>query len=296
MRQLVSGLMVAFALVAGCSVRRDDSPGRTSPAAVLPATQAATGTSTPSAIDLLTNAVADHRLVLLGEIHGTRETPALVGTLVDRESAHGNKVVLGLEIIARDQAGLDRYLHSSGSATDRAALLSGSHWREPMHDGRDSTAMFDLIEQVRRLRALGRDVSIVFFDPGNVDDRNRGMADNLRAVLSRQPDARMLVLTGNVHAMTGPPPVMFDGDKRVELPMTAGRRLADLQPFSVDIEAATGEAWTCSGTCNVHPVVDRGAGAAAPSLELQDTSESPWNSVLLLPRFSASRPAIGISG
>jgi erythromycin esterase-like protein len=242
---------------------------------------------------LLLKAVGGHRLVLLGEIHGTRETPALVGALVDRESAAGDKVILGLEIVAQDQAGVDRYLRSRGHAADRAALLAGSHWRDPMHDGRDSAAMFDLIEYVRSLREQGRDIEIVFFDPGNVDDRDRGMADCLRGAIARARQAKVLVLTGNVHAMTAAPPwEMLDGGKRIDPPMTAGRLLADLQPFSIDIGAAAGNAWNCTGTCGVHPTFARGAGNAAPSLEFLDPSESAWDAVLLLPRFSASPPAI----
>lgn len=285
-------LAFAMALAAGCSVPRDQPQAPAAPAAgsLAPASDS---TSTLSGLDLLLKAVGGHRLVLLGEIHGTRETPALVGELVDKVSAGGNKAILGLEIVAQDQAGVDRYLHSAGRPLDRAALLSGSHWRDPAHDGRDSAAMFDLIESVRSLGEQGRDIEIVFFDPGDVDDRDRGMADNLRAAIARARQARVLVLTGNVHAMTAAPPwEMFDGGKRIDPPMTAGRLLADLHPFSIDIEAAAGNAWTCTGTCGVHRTFAHGAENAAPALELPDPSESAWDAVLLLPRFSASRPAI----
>jgi len=289
MRHVMFGLVAALALLAGC----EHLPARSAPTDTLRAGQVRLQAPTTTAIDLLAEAIADHRLVLLGEIHGTREIPALVGTLVERESARGGKVILALEIVTQDQAGVDRYLRSSGSAADRKALLSGAHWREPMHDGRDSVAMFELIERVRRLRAQGRDVAIAFFDPGNVDDRNLGMADNLRAVASGAPDARLLVLTGNVHAMTAAPPwEMFDGGKRIEPPMTAGRLLADLRPFSIDIAAAIGDAWNCTGVCGVHPVHPRDARGAVPRLEFQAPQDSAWDASLLLPRFSASRPAI----
>ena len=292
MRHPLFGLVTAFALLTGCAGREHFPGPPVAQAAAAPAGQARAQASMPSALDLLAAAIADHRLVLLGEIHGTREIPGLVGTLVERESARG-KVILALEIIAKDQAGVDRYLRSSGSAADRSALLSGAHWREPTHDGRDSAAMLELIERMRRLRGQGRDVAIVFFDPGNVDDRDRGMAGNVRAVVAGAPDARVLALSGNVHAMTAAPPwEMFDGGKRIEPPMTAGRLLADLHPFSIDIEATTGDAWTCTGACGVHPVRAREARGAVPRLELYSPSESAWNAALLLPRFSASRPAI----
>jgi hypothetical protein len=126
-----------------------------------------------------------------------------------------------------------------------------------------------------------------------VDYRDRGMADALRAVVSGAPDARVLVLTGNVHAMTAAPPwAMFDGGRRIEPPMTAGRLLSDLHPFSVDIEATAGDAWTCTGPCGVHPVHARDAGGQVPRLEFRAASDSAWNASLLLLRFSASPPAI----
>ena len=78
----------------------------------------------------------------------------------------------------------------------------------------------------------------------------------------------------------------------IEPPMTAGRLLADLHPFSIDIDATTGDAWTCTGTCGVHPVRAREARGAVPRLELYSPSDSAWDAALLLPRFSASRPAI----
>jgi hypothetical protein len=289
MRQLWFVLLVMMlALVTvGCNVPVNHSKPRTAYAT------SHTTARTPqlSALDLLSNAIGERHLVLLGEIHGTRETPALVSSLLDRESARGSKVILGLEIAATDQTDVDRYLRSSGSPADRATLLSGSHWRDPMHDGRDSAAMFDLIEHVRSLRQHGHDVAIAFFDPGNADDRNRGIANNLRDVVSGARGAKVLVLTGNVHAMTGMPPQMFDGGKRIDPPMTAGRLLADFRPFSIEIEASTGEAWNCTGTCGVHRVRSRDQGASAPSLELQG-EDAPWDAMLLLPEFSASRPAI----
>lgn len=246
------------------------------------------------ALDLLADAVAPHRLVLLGEIHGTREIPALVGDLIERESRAGGPLILGLEITAQDQRGLDRYLDSAGAPTDRAALLAGAHWTEPHHDGRDSQAMAGLIERVRQLRARGREVSVVLFDPVDGADRNLGMAAILHRTALTAPQARLRVLTGNVHAMTGKPAwEMFDeSGRRIEPPMTAGRHLADLHPFSIDIEALRGMAWTCQdGTCTTHEYRAK-PGMQAPAIDVATEAGAAWDATLLLPAFSASPPAI----
>lgn len=59
------------------------------------------------------------------------------------------------------------------------------------------------------------------------------------------PQGRMLVLTGNVHAMLKPPSMIDDGYYR-----TATQLLADLKPFAVRLTASSGEFWACmAGTC-----------------------------------------------
>jgi hypothetical protein len=242
--------------------------------------------------DDLLGAIGQHRLVLLGEMHGTQETPALVGNLLDAYAARRHPVILALEVSTQEQPRFDRYMASRDTAADRAALLAGGHWRERHHDGRDSRAMFDLIAHAQRLHAGGAPVSLLAFDAGG-EDRNRGMADCLRAALSRRPDATVLVLTGNVHAMTRRPPwTMLDEQGHpIEPPMTAGRYLADLAPLSVDVQAAHGAYWACRADgCRVQAVRPHGARGLSRNGE-----DSAWDFELVLPRFTPSPPAIAMT-
>ena len=57
------------------------------------------------AVDTLTRASDGHRLVVLGEMHGTREIPLLAGDLVERWS-DASPVLLALEIPAREHLSL----------------------------------------------------------------------------------------------------------------------------------------------------------------------------------------------
>jgi hypothetical protein len=225
-------------------------------------------------------------------MHGTAEIPAITGELAARWTGgeHRQPLLLGLEAAGADQARVERYLASPGSAADRAGLLAGAHWTEPMHDGRDSVAMAALIERVRALRAAGADISIAMFDVAGDGERNARMAAALRGAIGAHPDARVLVLTGNVHAMTGTPPQMFNAGKPVKLPTTMARHLADLHPVSIDFAAAQGDFWACQATCGPHPVAPR-AGVVEPTLERFDPGES-WDWLMRLPRFTASPPAI----
>lgn len=292
-------LMAALALVSACNRAPDNQqragvPGK-APHVAAPVPQA-TAMSLP--VRLLVDAIGTHKLVLLGEMHGTREIPSLVADLVEHEvgghAPRGHEpIVLALEITSDNQPIVDHYMVSGGTPADKAVLLAGRHWRDKMHDGRDSQAMSGLIERMRQLKSAGADVSIDLFDATGPGERNKRMADHLRALVQRVPRATVLVLTGNVHAMTAPPPGgMYDENGPIEPPMTAGRFLADLHPLSINIDAAGGDAWNCWGRdCGAHPMYDRGTPRAA-TLAFANPSESAWNATLTLPRFTASRPAV----
>lgn len=241
---------------------------------------------------LLADAIGKHELVLLGEMHGTREIPLMTSVLVGRY-AKAEPVLLGLEVTSIDQARVDAFLDSAGTDADFATLLAGAHWREAMHDGRDSVAMLGLLEHVRRLRTGGAEVAVVLFDAPGDGERDQRMAHALRVAMQAHPGWRTLVLTGNVHAMTGEPPSMMlpDGTP-VAAPTALGRHLADLSPLSVDIAAAQGEFWGCRDkVCAPHPAGFVGAPAAMHEPRLTEPDGS-WKLRLLLPRFHASPPAI----
>jgi erythromycin esterase-like protein len=274
-----------------------DKPlGRLAPVAllILSLCGAARAASPASATDLLDRAVEGHRVVMLGEMHGTREIPALVATLIEQRVARGRREVLALEIDSAEQRRIDRYLASDGASAARKALLSGEHWTEMHHDGRDSVAMLGLIERMRHLRSTGRAVPVVAFDRQGRHERNRDMADALRDAARRYPRAQLLVLSGNVHAMTRRPPwtMTDENGKPIEPSMSAGRYLADLQPLSIDIDARTGAYWACvAAACRKQAV--RASNGPAPELATHAASESAWDATLLLRRFTPSPPAVG---
>ena len=253
---------------------------------VAPVTAAANDAAT-----LLEGAIGRHSLVLLGEMHGTQEIPAITGELV-AHYARTQPVLLALEADAGDQLRLDRFLASDGGVTARAALLAGDHWQEPNHDGRDSAAMFALIEQVRQLRKAGASVDVVLIDAAGAGTRDERMAAAVRTAMAAHPGARALVLIGNVHAMTGEPPEMIADGKPFVPPRTVARYRVDLRPFSVVFRAAGGTFWTCrGGRCGEHDVLANPTGESLPRIE-HHAPEDPWMLTMLLPRFTASPPAI----
>ena len=237
-----------------------------------------------AAAEELVAAVADHRLVLLGEMHGTREIPMLVGDVVERMS-RSEPVLLALEIHSGEHARLAAYMDGDGSAAQRESLRKSPFWSvaPERNDGRRSEDMLDLVERVRGLRESGRDVAILPFDvSGGVSRgsqwRDQAMAAHLRSAYGALPRGRLLALTGNVHAMRERP-----GYAPPQLQEPRGAYLQDLAPLSVEISAREGAFHACTvDGCGPVPVGHAGTAGA-------QRDGSPFHHRIVLLRFTPAR-------
>ncbi len=160
-------------------------------------------------------------IVLLGEMHGTREIPNFLAAAVCQALQRDRSVTVGLEIPREENPRLQAYLTSPGRGEDLAALLAGSFWQSPYKDGRSSEAMVQLIVALRGWRAGGDRLRVMPIDPVELpapnsaapgpapsgaprpraagETRDRAMAEGLAAAIRDAPDDLFLVLTGNVH-------------------------------------------------------------------------------------------------
>ncbi len=228
----------------------------------------------------------DARLIVLGEYHGTAETPRLVADLVERYSRDNAAVRLGLEMPMSENVALARYLRSDGDLDAREALRTTPFWfvKDDQHDGRRSRDMLDLIESIRSLRAQGRNVGVAGYDVesgasnGN-EARDAAMATHLHQQFNAlPPGARMLVLTGNVHAMRSPP-----ADAPPEMQQrTMASHLLDLPLYSVRLEALRGHFWACVQPCRALPLIER----APRDPELSTAQDRQYDLVVFLPGLS----------
>jgi len=228
----------------------------------------------------------DARMIVLGEYHGTAETPRLVADLVERYSRDNAAVRLGLEMPMSENVALARYLRSNGDPDAREALRTTPFWsvKDNQHDGRRSRDMLDLIESIRSLRAQGRNVGVAGYDveTGSSTDndmRDAAMATHLHQQFNALPPGdRMLVLTGNVHAMRSPP-----ADAPPEMQQrTMASHLLDLPLYSVRLEALRGHFWACVQPCRALPLIER-----APRDPLLSTDQDrQYDLVVFLPGLS----------
>lgn len=140
--------------------------------------------------------VADKRVVWMGEMHGSQEGPRLFLGLVRLISQHHKSPpVVALEIPTTEQQAIDRYLATGEDAVLRASPFFGSE----VKDGRSSVAMVQLLSQLRTEKVT----AIVCFDTAVIttaQERDTAMAQNLQRFAKKYPDAKLVVLSGNLHA------------------------------------------------------------------------------------------------
>ncbi len=199
-------------------------------------------------------------VVLVGEIHGTVESPAFVAALACQTLRAGKSVTVGFELEESEEARFSAYLASDGSAAARAALLAGRPWQATGQGqyGATSEAMLALLESLRLLRRQGRPVSFALFnrtDRSSSQDRDRKMARTLGALVERSPADLFLALTGNIHSRLAPG-TPWDPDYE-PMGFLLRRDNPGLRVVSLDVSHAGGSAWLCTPeACGV-----RGMGA-----------------------------------
>ena len=146
------------------------------------------------------------RFVLVGEMHGTTETPEVFGDLVCAAQELNRPLLVGIERPSAEQKAIDRFLASEDHDEAVRALLREPGWN--VLDGRSSRAMLALLEELRTFRLRGGINGVIAFDDARTGEppaqREQRMAGMLIAAAGRVPDCLVIVLTGNLHASQKP--------------------------------------------------------------------------------------------
>ena len=239
------------------------------------------------------------RLLIVGELHGTLETPALVSDIVTH-AVRAQPVRLGLEAPAYLAPILADYVRSDGSPDQRATLLRSGFWKG--QDGRAGTGWLSLIDSVRRLRSSGADIDIFTMEPDyealaghhpgeavySQKVKEAGMVGAVRAKLRDEPKALVVALMGSFHAGLYRQSQEAKGGKE----HSVAERLKAASPLVVYPVAHVGNAWYCDAdACGVHSLKGRADAISTPTFEPDKNDSRVVHTILLwLPRFSASSP------
>ena len=231
------------------------------------------------------------RWVLVGELHGSNETPAAFLDLVCDALALGRRVTVALERPTSEQADLEGILAAKDLSTAREALLSQRVWKDVL-DGRGSDAMLSLLLGLRELRRGYPELSVAAFDAPFASDapgaRDEAMGRALLALENKEPKNLILIFTGNVHVMRAP---MFGYD-------FAAMYLPVQESLSLEVTDVGGESWSESdGACGVLHGGVGNKGVTKPRGVFLDPSLAPYGKVdgilSLGVALTASAPAVG---
>lgn len=255
-------------------------------AAILLAAQPA-ACSPPEGTDALL--AMPQRYIVVGESHGTAETPAAFAQMACAAAEIG-PVTIALELPTGMQPQLDTFLTAPDEASATAAL-SGSPFMDPrMNDGRSSQAMLAMLLSIRQLRVDGRDVAFHAFQPSAPRPRELtqawyelDMGHALAGAIYARPQSKVLAIVGNLHARkTG-----FARFADVGVPAAGHLPAADV--LTLNVAQQGGTAWNCRPECAVHPsrAVD---DAERRGVFLQPSDDGAYDGVLALGPSTASPP------
>lgn len=134
-------------------------------------------------------------VILLGELHGTEQSPRFVGDLTCALARRGFPVTVALELPLELSSRLGRFVTDDRpNATDWQAVFTNI-WQ----DGRRSTAVAALIERLAAMRRAGADIELVSYAPDALpaQERDDGMSRALATLAGNQ--RLLIVLSGNYH-------------------------------------------------------------------------------------------------
>ncbi len=229
-------------------------------------------------------------VVLLGEIHGTNESPQSVSDLVCQALGKGLAVTVGLELPKVGQQRVDEFLISAGDSADVAQLISGFFWQRDYQDGRASQAMVKLIDDVRKYKSdSANDIQIILIDnPDARKGRDHFMASRLSDEITRAPENFVIALTGNLHNQL----VTGEGfDPEIE-PM--GYLVSQMQPkitiTSLELLYTGGQAWISNSAGN-GPAPIGGVEGKRGIYYYHKDEHGPYTGIFQIGQASASLPA-----
>jgi hypothetical protein len=241
--------------------------------------------------------ISSGAIILVGEIHGTEESPAFFTDLVCGALSSANSVTVALEIPREEGPRIDAFLGSPGVADDRRALLAGPFWQRDYQDGRSSRAYLTLLDALRRWREAGLPLRVVLLDneertPGRL--RDSLMAERIEKAARAASRDLVLALTGNLHARLA---VGTPWDERFE-PMgyLLSKALPERRVTALDVATSGGSAWTCTGaeasSCQARSLRGRAADDARGVVVRDQVNESGYHGTYAVGPITASPPAV----
>ena len=144
--------------------------------------------------------IKSKKIVLLGELHGTKEIPELITTFFNNYLKENNCNIC-LEIPSDEQKSIDEFLKTG----DEKYIYDMDFFKHQTNsDGRNSKEYFDLITNIYNLKKNKKnktnifciDVSIIDYTKDIQQQREIGIAKNIIKIMNNN---KTFVILGNMH-------------------------------------------------------------------------------------------------
>jgi len=147
--------------------------------------------------EFLINKIEDNKIILFGELHGTKEIPMILSNFFDKFVKNNNFNIF-MEIPDEEQENVNNFLLSG----DEKLLLQTEFFKNNYNnDGRNSLEYFEFIKNIYLLnKKFKKKIKIFCIDISNitlVEERDNIMANNVIKNLEKEFN---FVIVGNLHA------------------------------------------------------------------------------------------------
>lgn len=233
-------------------------------------------------------------VVLLGEMHGTNESPQFLSDALCVALQNGHSVTVGLELPLSETERANAFLESSGDAEAELRLLKGSFWLRDFQDGRTSHAMLALLRDLRQYKAAGWPLRVILIDDPAAPKRDRVMRAQIQTALAASPDDVLLVLTGNLHNR------LTQGtrwDATYEpMGFLLRQSFGEKRLFALNVAHEGGQAWVCFGSspsdCGIKQIGGKAREGQGVTLFATPDGQA-YHGHYHVGRLTASPPAVG---
>jgi hypothetical protein len=221
------------------------------------------------------NFIEQKKLIVLGEIHGTKEVPDLFGKFISLVANKNKKILVALEITQSSQSAVNNFLKNR----DEKELKNDNFFSRKYQDGRSSEAMVDLLKKL----ATFENITVLCMDPRETinsqmtgQERDTIMAKFIANNIEQYE--KTFVLAGNIHTSSavGTP---WEEDFR---PMAYELKsmlthLPENKFLNILVRHERVNAWTCQGN-----EVERCTARYGETISSDYSEAFKWNTYFLL--------------
>jgi len=187
----------------------------------------------------------DYKAILIGEMHGTNESPQYVEGMVNLWLDAGRKVILGIEIYGIEQDKIDSFL----STGDFSIIQKMPYFNLRIQYGVSSKAMANLIKSCYGKPNL-KIVCLDITDYRRTHNKDSMLAVCINNTLKSNPGCTMITLTGNIHNKLDS--THFGKTMGYLLYTMPNCILSRKGIASFDVVFDSGTAWCCQPDCGIH--------------------------------------------